>query len=151
MLQSVQDDKKRTTLRVKPNESTVGRDATLRLSFFSSVDARRAHGRTFVRRKGQEILCHSDPDAEPSTAQTFGREKQPDTDAIPRRFSKINLPAQAQEFSDPCTGERRNTQAETKEIVPDSVAQPDRNSDTISKGIAHVIAQSGTEGGDDRA
>ena len=68
VLHSVQDDKKRTTLRVETNESTVGRDATLRLSFFSSVDARRAHGGTFVRRKDQEIPCHSDPDAKPSAA-----------------------------------------------------------------------------------
>ena len=75
----------------------------------------------------------------------------PTTDAIPRRFFKINLPAQAKEFSDACLGGRRNTQAEAKEIVPDAVAQPDRNSDTNSTGIAHVIAQSGTEGGDDRA
>jgi hypothetical protein len=142
-------DDKQERAPIRPNEWTLRRRARALLPPSAGFCPGDESGRAVVRRKDQAVLLHPDAGADPvpSVAQTHHHKKPS------RVLARRGFRAKAKVFANAAGG--RDTQAETKEIVPDAVAQPfaesNRTSDTNSGGITHAIAQSETEGGDNRA
>src|SRR4029453_12410455 len=106
-------DDKQERAPIGPNEWTLRRRA--RALFPPPADLRPGDesGRAVVRRKDQAVLLHPDADPVPSVAQIH-HHKEPS-----RVLARRGFRAKEKVFANAAGG--RDTQAETKEIVPDAV------------------------------